>query len=93
MAHGSPRVVGSLRRPVRRALLLVVLSLYVLGLFVQSRLYGMIDWFLMRVPVVTTIYGAMRNLFAALDRQARPPQFKRVVLVEFPQPGMRRWAS
>jgi uncharacterized membrane protein len=72
------------------ALLLVILFLYVLGLFVQSRLSRMIDWILLRVPVVTTIYGAVRNLVAALERQRRQPnQFNRVVLVEFPQPGMR----
>jgi uncharacterized membrane protein len=71
------------------ALLLVVLFLYFLGLFVRSRLTQMIEWLLLRVPVVTTIYGAVRNLVQALDRQRTANQFKRVVLVEFPQPGMR----
>lgn len=72
------------------ALLLVVLFLYVLGLFVQSRLTRWIDAILLRVPLVTTIYGAVRNLFAALDRQRQQTnQFKRIVLVEFPHPGMR----
>jgi uncharacterized membrane protein len=72
------------------ALLLVLLFLYVLGLFVQTRLTSLIDRFLLRVPFVTTIYSAVRNLFESLDRQRQQAnQFKRVVLVEFPQPGMR----
>lgn len=72
------------------ALILVLLFLYILGLFVQSRLSRLIDWVMLRVPVVTTIYGAVRNLFSAVDRQRhQASQFKRVVLVEFPQPGMR----
>jgi uncharacterized membrane protein len=72
------------------ALLLVLIFLYLLGLLVQSRLSQLIDSVLLRVPLVTTIYAAVRNLFAALDRQRQQTsQFKRVVLVEFPQPGMR----
>jgi uncharacterized membrane protein len=71
------------------AILLALLSLYLLGLLVQSRWYRMIDWVLLRVPLVTTIYQAVSNLFSALDRQRQAEQFKRVVLVEFPQPGMR----
>lgn len=71
------------------AVLLALLLLYLLGLLVQSRWYRMLNWLLLRVPVVTTIYQAVSNLFGALDKQRQANQFKRVVLVEFPQPGMR----
>lgn len=71
------------------ALILVALSLYLLGLVVRSRVYRMLDRLLLRVPVVTTIYQAVSGLFAALENQRKAAQFKRVVLVEFPQPGMR----
>jgi uncharacterized membrane protein len=71
------------------AVLLALLTLYLLGLLVQSRWHRMLNWVLLHVPVVTTIYQAVNNLFDALNRQRQANQFKRVVLVEFPQPGMR----
>jgi uncharacterized membrane protein len=71
------------------ALLLVLVLLYVLGLFVRSRVYRLFNALILRVPVVTPIYKATLNLFEALNQQRQAPQFKRVVLVEFPQPGMR----
>lgn len=71
------------------ALLLVLALLYILGLFLRSRIYRWMNAILLHVPVVTPIYQASLNLFEALDPQRRSAQFKRVVLVEFPQPGMR----
>lgn len=71
------------------AILLVLISLYVLGLFVRSRVYRLFNWMMLHVPVVTTIYQAVSGLFTALENQRKVAQFKRVVLVEFPQPGMR----
>lgn len=71
------------------AVLLVLVTLYLLGLVVRSRVYRTLNWILLRVPVVTTIYQAVNGLFVALENQRRSAQFKRVVLVEFPQPGMR----
>lgn len=74
------------------AIILVVTILYFLGLFVRSRLHHMVDWVLLHVPVVTTIYKALRNVFKSLDEQVRGNQFKRVVLVDFPHPGSRALA-
>jgi uncharacterized membrane protein len=71
------------------ALILVLSVLYTLGLFVQSQLYGIVNRVLLRVPVVETIYRALMNVFEALENQRRAPQTRRVVLVAFPQPGMR----
>lgn len=71
------------------ALTLVVGLLYLLGLFVQSQLYGIINRVLLRVPVVTTVYRAILSVFEALENQRKAPVYRRVVLVEFPQPGMR----
>ncbi len=71
------------------ALLLVLGLLYLLGLFVQSQLYGIFNHILLRVPVVTTIYQAILNVFQALESQRKTAQYRRVVLVEFPQPRMR----
>lgn len=69
--------------------LLVLGFLYVLGWFVRSRLTRAVSWVLLKLPVVTTIYSTVSDVFAALDPARRGVQFKRVVLVEFPQPGMR----
>ena len=44
----------------------------------------------MRVPVVNTIYRAVRNVVVSLGSQLQGGAgFQRVVLVEFPHPGMR----
>jgi uncharacterized membrane protein len=42
------------------------------------------------VPIVATIYRAVRNVVDSLGSQLRGgAEFKRVVLVEFPHPGIR----
>ena len=72
------------------ALLVGVIVLYFLGLALRSWVYRTIDWVLLRVPVVATIYRAVRNVVESLGSQFQGGTgFKRVVLVEFPHPGMR----
>jgi uncharacterized membrane protein len=71
------------------AVAVALVLLYFLGFFVHSRLRGAVDWVLLRVPVISGVYDGVRNVFRALDQhrgQARP---QRVVLVQFPHPGMR----
>ena len=75
------------------AIISALLLLYFLGLFVSSRLQSAIDWVMFRLPVITTIYKALRNVFQSLDTQLRGNgSVQRVVLVEFPHPGMRALA-
>ncbi len=74
------------------AIVLVLGFLYFLGLFVRSWLHTTIDWVLLHVPVVTTIYRAVSNVVQSLGDQGKGPRFQRVVLVEFPHPGMRALA-
>ena len=72
---------------------LVSLSLYALGWFVQLRLLRAVDWVMLHVPVVNTIFKALSNVFESLGKQLQGESgFKRVVLVEFPHPGMRSLA-
>ncbi len=72
------------------ALLLGVVVLYFLGLALRSWVYRTIDWILLHVPVVATIYRAVRNVVESLGSQFQGgASFKRVVLVAFPHPGMR----
>ncbi len=78
--YGSPAI----------AVVLVLGFLYFLGFFVQTRTMRVIDWVLMKVPLVNTIFKALRNVFQSLGKQLQGEGGpKRVVLVEFPQPGMR----
>ncbi len=74
------------------SIILVLLVLYALGLIVHSRLHRAVDWVLLRLPLVTTIYKAIRNVFHSLENQVQSNRFQRVVLVEFPHPGMRSLA-
>jgi uncharacterized membrane protein len=74
------------------SILLVLGSLYLLGLLVRSSLARAVDWVMSRVPVVTTIYKALSNVFASLGSQLQEHRFKRVVLVEFPHPGSKALA-
>ncbi len=72
------------------AILLGITTLYFLGLAFRSWVYRTIDWVMLRVPVVATIYRAVRNVVESLGSQLQGGGgFKRVVLVEFPHPGMR----
>ena len=63
--------------------------LYFLGLFVSTRLARFIDWLMSRVPVVTTIYQAVRGVFQSLGNPKGPGRFKRVVSVAYGGPGLR----
>lgn len=74
--------------PVIAAAIIVTL-LYFLGLFIRSRLHRMFDWVLLHLPIVTTVYRSVRNVFNALDTPTGFTRFKRVVLVAFPHHGMR----
>ncbi len=71
------------------AVLLVVVLLYVLGYFVRTRVSRAFDWLLLRVPIVTTIYKAVRSVFQSLAEQRTSGKFKRVVLIPFPSANVR----
>jgi len=63
--------------------------LFVAGMFAQSRLLKVFDWVLLKVPGIKTIYAAVRNVFNSVSGTQGVKDFKRVVLVEFPHPGMK----
>ncbi len=71
---------------------LVLCMLVFLGSVARSWVTRLIDAVLFRVPVVTTIYKALSNVFQSLASQFQQPQFQRVVLVAFPHPGSRALA-
>ena len=71
------------------AIVLVGSLLYLLGLFASSSLRRALDWVLLHLPGVTTIYKALSNVFQSLESQSQGNSFQRVVLVEFPHPGSK----
>jgi uncharacterized membrane protein len=70
-------------------LALVGLFLYFLGFVARSRVIRLFDTFLLRVPIVTSIYSAASRMFQSLGGTGDMSRFKRVVLVSFPHLGMR----
>jgi uncharacterized membrane protein len=72
------------------AIVLALAILYMLGLIFRSWVYRTLEWFLLHVPIVATIYRAVRNVVESLGSQFQGGgEFKRVVLVAFPHPGSR----
>lgn len=72
------------------SLLLVVSVIYIAGMFFRSRLHQFVNWVLLNVPGVKTIYSVVNKVFDAISNsQQDANQFKRVVLVPFPHQGMK----
>jgi uncharacterized membrane protein len=63
---------------------IVLVFLYFLGYFGRTRLYRALEWLILRVPIVTVIYKAVRSVFASLNQPRPSEKFKRVVLIPFP---------
>lgn len=94
LALVAPRAAESLKMEwltYIAALLITLGSLYLLG-FVANRVIGQrflnaFDNLLARIPLVQTIYGGTKKLMAVL--QNKPSGMQRVVLVDFPRPGLK----
>ncbi len=90
----SPAVASWLVEPWLQsvvAVLLVIGALYVLGVAATKvlgrQLLGLFDSLMGRVPLVQTIYGAVKKLLASM--QQKPDGVQRVVLIDFPSPEMK----
>lgn len=91
-AWGSGNAEPSLALNVASSIaaIMVVLSiLYVAGMFFRSRIHRAVDWVLLNVPGVNTVYSSVSNVVNALSSSHEKQNFKRVVLIEFPHPGMK----
>lgn len=71
------------------AIALALLLLFVLGFFVKSRLRRAFDAMLLRIPVISVVYDGVQKIFQTFDNQQSKQRPQRVVLVEFPHPGMK----
>ena len=68
---------------------LVLGVLFIAGMFFRSRTHRLVDWIMLNVPGINTIYSAVRNVVSAVSSSQDEDKFKRVVLVQFPHPGMK----
>jgi len=68
------------------ALVVILLAGMLATNFFGKRLLAWFDAFLARVPVVRSIYGAIKQLLEAV-LGSRSNAFRQVVLISFPQPG------
>jgi uncharacterized membrane protein len=92
--RASPGLAAALLNPWFQsalAVLLTLMALYLLGwvatMVIGRRLIHLFDGLMQRIPLVQTIYGGTKKLLSAL--QQKPDQLQRVVLIEFPSPGMK----
>ena len=73
------------------AMLFVLVALYLFGLamnrVIGQRAFAVFEALLHRVPVVEKVYGSIKKLVTVL--QTQPDGVQRVVLIEFPSPGMK----
>jgi len=73
------------------AIILTLLMVYLLGWITSKvmgrRILALFDQLMHRIPLVQTVYGAVRKLIGVL--QSKPENIQRVVLIAFPNPGMR----
>jgi uncharacterized membrane protein len=68
-------------------IVLIFLAGFLTANVIGSRLFKMWEIFLIRTPLVRTIYGSSRQLIRAIAT-TDTHSFKQVVLVEFPRKGM-----
>ncbi|HNO79139.1 MAG TPA: DUF502 domain-containing protein [Phycisphaerae bacterium] len=75
------------------AVLLTLFSLYLLGLFSANvlgrRVVNLVERLFEGLPLVKTIYGSTKRIILTLAGGNGTQHFQKVVLVEFPRPGMK----
>jgi len=73
------------------AIVMALLLLYTIGAIasrvVGKKVLGAVEGLIARIPVVETVYSASKKLVNVL--QQKPDGAARVVLIEFPHPGMK----
>lgn len=73
------------------AVILTILALYLLGwittVVVGQRLIKIFEYFIHRIPIVQTVYSAIKKFLSVL--QTKPDEVQRVVLIEFPSEHMK----
>lgn len=71
------------------AIVLALTLLYFLDFFADTRFSRSFGWVLTRVPLISQIYNPLRKMFQTLERQPGQTGPQRLVLVQFPHPGIK----
>jgi uncharacterized membrane protein len=71
------------------AIILVLVLLYTLDFFADTRFHTGVRWALRRVPIFSQIYSPMQQIFQSLEQKPEQQQQLRMVLVTFPHPGVK----
>jgi len=94
VAPGSPNVTALAQAMWFQnlvAVIVVLLGLLLLGVIgravIGRRILEAFDALMARIPLVQSIYGSARKLVQTV--QTKPDSGQRVVLIEFPTPGMK----
>lgn len=70
----------------------MIVLIVVIGLLTKNLVGRVIlSWFeqlLRSIPIVRSVYGAIKDLFGALSLGAKSRTFRDVVMVEYPRPGL-----
>ena len=73
------------------AVILTIVALYFLGWIttkvIGERLITIFEYFIHRIPLVQSVYGAVKKFLSVL--QTKPDDVQRVVLIEFPSKHMK----
>lgn len=73
--------------------ILVLLLIYFVGImtsnFIGKQLVRLFEWFVNGIPLVKTIYGAVKKLVDMVSQDPGGGDVQRVVLIEFPSPEMK----
>jgi uncharacterized membrane protein len=71
------------------AIILALVILYICGAMAHSSFRKRFDSLMLRLPIVSHIYDAVQSVLKSIDKPKGQSGPQRVVLVPFPQPGMR----
>jgi uncharacterized membrane protein len=71
------------------SLVIALALLYLCNYLSDSRLRWAFSWMLTRVPIISQIYNPLRKMFQTLNNPSGEQRAQRLVLVQFPHPGMK----
>ncbi|MEM7143765.1 MAG: DUF502 domain-containing protein [Verrucomicrobiota bacterium] len=75
------------------AVLMVVLLVYFIGMmttnFLGRQVLALFEWLMQRIPLVKTVYGAVKKLVDLMRQNEAEGEVQRVVLIDFPSPEMK----
>jgi uncharacterized membrane protein len=71
------------------AITVILILLYCLDLFADTRLRRAVGWTLKRIPVFSHVYNPVQQIFQSLEQGPEEQAHQRMVLVTFPHPGVK----